>query len=68
MTMNRERYQEVLVDHHLPFMAIHCCTHFLQDGEPGYSFKRIKNYLSNKPFKAIDWPGNFRDLNPIENI
>jgi transposase len=68
VTMNGERYQEVLEDHLLPFMAIHRCTHFLQDGAPCHSSKRIKNYLSDKPFEVMDWPGNSPDLNPIENV
>jgi hypothetical protein len=66
--MNKERYQEVLEDHLLLFMAIHHCTHFLQDGAPCQSSKRIKNYLSDKPFEVMDWPGNSLDLNPTENM
>jgi transposase len=67
-TMNGERYQEVLESHLLPFMRIHRCTHFLQDGAPCHASKRIKDYLKDKPFEVIDWPGNSPDLNPIENM
>jgi transposase len=67
VTMNGERYQQVLEDHLLPFMAIHRCTHFLQDGAPCHASKRIKQYLADKPFQVMDWPGNSPDLNPIEN-
>jgi transposase len=66
-TMNGERYQEVLTNHLIPFMAIHGTTYFLQDGAPCHTSKRIKDYLSDKPFNVIDWPGNSPDLNPIEN-
>jgi hypothetical protein len=66
--MNGERYQEVLEDHLLPFMAIHRCTHFQQDGAPCQSSKRIKKYLSDKPCEVTNWPGNSSDLNPIENV
>ncbi len=55
-------------DHLLPFMAIHHCTHFLQDGALCHSSKRIKNFLSDKSFEVMDWPGNSPDLNPIENM
>jgi hypothetical protein len=57
MTMNGKWYQEVLEDHLLPFMAIHCCTNILQDQLPCHNLKRSKNYLSNKPFEVMDWPG-----------
>jgi transposase len=63
VTMNGERYQQVLEDHLLPFMEMHRCSHFLQDGAPCHASKRIKD----KPFEVIDWPGNSPDLNPIEN-
>ncbi len=67
VTMNGERYQKVLEDHLLPFMVIHRSTHFLQDGAPCHASKRIKDFLTDKPFKVIDWPGNSPDLNPIDN-
>jgi transposase len=67
VTMNGERYQTVLEDHLLPFMTIHRSTHFLQDGAPCHASKRIKDFLKDKPFEVIDWPGNSPDLNPIEN-
>ena len=67
VTMNGERYQDVLENHLLPFMEIHQATHFLQDGAPCHAFKRIKQFLATKPFTVIDWPGNSPDLNPIEN-
>ncbi len=66
-TMNGERYQEVLEEHLLPFMGIHRCTHFLQDGAPCHASKRIKAFLAQQDFQVIDWPGNSPDLNPIEN-
>jgi transposase len=65
--MNGERYQEVLTNHLIPFMLIHGITYFLQDSAPCHTSKRIKDYLSDKPFHVIDWPGNSPDLNPIEN-
>ncbi len=66
-TMNSERYQEMLEHHLIPFMGIHGSTHFLQDGAPCHSSKKISNFLAEQPFQVIDWPGNSSDLNPIEN-
>jgi hypothetical protein len=67
VTMNGERYQDVLENHLLPFMAMHRSTHFLQDGAPCHASKRIKDFLKAQSFQVIDWPGNSPDLNPIEN-
>ncbi len=67
LTMNGERYQEVLEQHLLRFMHIHEATHFLQDGAPCHASKRVKAFLQEQPFQVIDWPGNSPDLNPIEN-
>jgi hypothetical protein len=65
--MNGETYQKVLEDHLIPFMAFHRATHFLHDGAPCHTRKRIKQYLADKPFSIIEWPGNSPDLNPTEN-
>jgi hypothetical protein len=54
MTMNGERYQQVLEDHLLPFMEMHQCSHFLQDGAPCHASKRIKEFLKEMPFEVID--------------
>jgi hypothetical protein len=67
-TMNSERYQQTLEDHLLPFMQIHQCTHFLQDGAPCHASKKTKAFLAEQPFSVMDWPGNSPDLNPIENL
>jgi hypothetical protein len=56
-TMNGERYHTVLKDHLHPFMRFHNCTHFLQDGAPCHSFKRIRNFLADQPFEVTDCPG-----------
>jgi transposase len=67
MTMNAERYEDVLKNHLLQFMVIHGAIHFLQDGAPCHASKRIEAYLANKPFEVVDWPGISPNLNPIEN-
>ena len=65
--MNGDRYLEVLQNHLIPFMEIHGSTHFLQDGAPCHKSKKVMDFLKDKPFEIMDWPGNSPDLNPIEN-
>lgn len=65
--MNGDRYLEVLEGHLLPFMEIHGTMRFLQDGAPCHKAKKVTNFLKDKPFEVMDWPGNSPDLNPIEN-
>ena len=67
-TMNSERYIDVLENHMKPFMKIHKATHFLQDGAPCHTSKKVKQYLKDSNMEVIDWPGNSPDLNPIENV
>jgi transposase len=67
-TMNGERYMDVLDNHLLPFMALHRASHFLQDGAPCHTSKKVKDFLKEKDLEVMDWPGNSPDLNPIENV
>ncbi len=67
VTMNGDRYLEVLKDHLIPFMDSQGSTHFLQDGAPCHKSKKVMDFLKDKPFEVMDWPGNSPDLNPIEN-
>jgi transposase len=67
VTMNSERYEQVLKEKLLPFMGMHNTEYFLQDGAPCHAAKRIKKFLETNNIKTIDWPGNSPDLNPIEN-
>ncbi len=68
LTMNSERYLEVLESKLFPYMELHKVGHFLQDGAPCHKSKRVMGVLKEKPFTVIDWPGNSPDLNPIENV
>ncbi len=52
--MNRERYKEVLETKLIPFMQIHQATHFLQDGAPCHTSKKIKDLLKAEDFEVID--------------
>jgi hypothetical protein len=67
--MNGRRYITVLEQHLLPFMRIHCCSWFLQDGAPCHKAKVVMAKLREMEdeFHVMDWPGNSPDLNPIEN-
>jgi len=67
-TMNSERYTEVLREKLIPFMALHRCKTFLQDGAPCHKSKRTMAVLKGAGVQVLDWPGNSPDLNPIENI
>jgi hypothetical protein len=49
-TMSGERYLEVVATHLIPFMSIHGITHFLQGRALCHISKRIRDYLSDKPF------------------
>ena len=69
VTMDGPRYVEVLRQHLFPFMRIHGCTQFLQDGAPCHRSKLCTAFLrDNASFGVVDWPGNSPDLNPIENV
>ena len=67
-TMNSDWYVECLDNHLLPFMRIHGCKRFLQDGASCHKSKKTLAHLAAQPFSIIDWPGNSPDLNPIENV
>ena len=41
---------------------------FMQDLAPAHNAGSTRQYLQNKKVKILDWPGNSRDLNPIENV
>jgi transposase len=69
-TMNGVRFKQVLADHLLPFMRIHKCKWFLQDGAPCHKSKVVMEELKKMEyeFKVMDWRSNSPDLNPIENV
>ena len=69
MTMNKDRYLELLCDH-LPDCFDLCQGHvFMQDGAPCHTAAVVKDWLKFCCVDFIeDWPGNSPDLNPIENI
>jgi transposase len=50
------------------FMDLHGATHYLQDGAPCFTSKKVMGFLREKRIAVLDWPGNSPDLNPIENL
>lgn len=41
---------------------------FRQDNAPCHTAKSLKNVLSSEQTRALPWPPNSPDLNPIENV
>jgi len=40
----------------------------MQDGAPCHRSKVAKTFLAKNRIKALDWPDNSPDLNPIQNL
>jgi transposase len=58
----------MLKDKLLFWMRPHHATHFLQDGAPCHTSKKVMAYIKQQSFAVMDWPGNSPDLNLIENL
>lgn len=41
---------------------------FMQDNDPKHTSKLVKEFLSEKNIKTLDWPAQSPDCNPIENM
>ena len=71
VTMNSDRYIEVLRNHCFPFMIRHNNDMLLQDSAPCHASKKTKAFIQEEGpegIQLIDWPGNSPDCNPIENL
>ena len=40
----------------------------MQDLAPAHNTRSTQEFLANKKVRLLEWPGNFPDLNPIENV
>lgn len=67
-TMNGQRYMDMLKEKLVFWMRHHRATHFLQDGAPCHTSKKVMAFLKEANIPVMDWPGNSPDLNPIENL
>ena len=67
VTMRGTNYLEVLKQHMLPFWEIHRCEFFMHDGAPAHRSQLVKRFFNDNNISVLEWPGNFLDLNPIEN-
>lgn len=67
VTMNADRYIEVLQDHLSVNFQIHRCQVFMHDSAPCHKAKKVTKWLADNKIDVLDWPGNSPDLNPIEN-
>jgi transposase len=68
VTMNSDRYIAMLKDKLLFWMTYHRAKHFLQDGAPCHTSRKVMAFLKQNKISVMDWPGNSPDLNPIENL
>jgi transposase len=68
VTMNSDRYIAMLQDKLLVGMRHHKAKHFLQDGAPCHTSRKVMAFLKQNNISVMDWPGNSPDLNPIENL
>ena len=44
------------------------CNSFMHNGTACQTLKLVNNYLQEKNYDGLDWPGNSPDLNPIGNL
>lgn len=71
VTMNSDRYIEVLRQFCFPVMAANNDTILLQDSAPCHVSKKTKAFIAEEGpagIQLIKWPGNSPDCNPIENL
>ena len=67
-TMNGDRYRKILEDKLKINIAIHESNMFMQDSAPCHRSKLVSDIPKKKNIKALDWPGNITDRNPIKNL
>lgn len=69
VSMNSERYLDLLFDNLEDCFDLCKAEIFMQDGAPCHRSKVVKEWLDNCAVDYFkDWPGNSPDLNPIENL
>jgi len=66
ITMNGEKYVNLLKSKLELHMRVHNCDIFMHDGAPCHRSKVVKNFLEQKRIQRLEWPGNSPDLDPID--
>lgn len=68
VTVNSQRYLQILKEKLQLWLAIRNCTILMHDGAPCHQSKLVKKWLQDEHVQVlIPWPGSSPDLNPIEN-
>ena len=68
--MNSEKYLAVLTKKVIPEIRKlpEGLGIFQQDLAPCHTSRKVKNFINLNNILVLDWPGNFLDLNQIENV
>ncbi|KAF2345194.1 hypothetical protein FHG87_024050 [Trinorchestia longiramus] len=70
-TMNDRKYREILKEQLLPSARLLELKHggkFQQDNDPKHTANETKEWLRMKKINILEWPSQFPDMNPIENL
>ncbi|KAK3544982.1 hypothetical protein QTP86_031018, partial [Hemibagrus guttatus] len=69
--MNGAMYREILSKNLLPSartLKMKRGWVFQHDNDPKHTIRATKEWLRKKHFKVLEWPSQYPDLNPIENL
>ena len=69
--MNAEKYIEVVKKKVIADLAnafLDGSGVFQQDLAPCHKAKKVIDYMKKMKITVLDWPGNYSDFNPIENL
>lgn len=67
MTINGDRYINVLEDHLLPCFYILRYITLMHSSAPGHNGKKMSKWFASLNITVLKWLGNNPDLSPLEN-